>query len=479
MAKEKSTAEKSENKKALSAGLGYTIGNLLVNGIAFVSVPIFTRLMSTSDYGIYSSFMTYQAILSIIIGLSLHVSIKNAKYDYSQDLQGYNASVLTLMLISSFVIAVIALIFQGILSQWLYLDWFLILPLVIYSACSALLMLYNSALVLEYRYKEYLAISLFYSVGSIILSVILILTCFTGLRYLGRILGGFIPMAVVGLIICIAFFRKSRPKINKEYWKYGLKISLPIVPHGLSQLILTQFDRIMILRMIGSAASGIYSFAYTMAMILQIVYTSLDSVWTTWFFEMMSRGQRKEIKNKSRIYVVIISLITIMFFLVVPEIIEVFSSKPYWDAKYVVIPVGLALYFSFLYFFPAGVEYYYKKTIYIAVGTTAAAAINVVLNLLFIPRFGYVIAAYTTLASYILYFIFHLIIAYRLEKDFVFDIRAILVSLVFTAGAGALSMALMELPVLRWLIFVLLLGCLAAVVYKKRESVKEIMGRKN
>ncbi len=468
---------KSENRKAISAGLGYTIGNILVNGIAFISVPIFTRLMSTSDYGIYSSFMTYQSILAVVIGLALHVTLKNAKYDYPNDIDGYNSSILLLMLISTAIFSIVGILFQRILGQWLCLDWFLILPLIIYSSCSALLMFYNAFLALQYRYKEYLILSLFYSLGSIILSVVLIIFTFPSVRYLGRIWGGFIPIVIVGVIICVSFLRKHKPFINKEYWRYGIKISLPIIPHGLSQLVLTQFDRLMILRMIGEASAGIYSFAYTIAMILQIVYSSLDSIWTTWFFEMMNRGDRREIKNKSRAYVSLVSLLTIMFFFIAPEIIRIFSGPSYWEAQYIVIPIGLGLYFSFLYFFPAGVEYYYKKTVFIAAGTMMAAAINVILNFIFIPRYGYIIAAYTTFASYVLYFIFHIFIAYRLEREFVFDIKVILVCLFFTVISGLSSLLLIEYTIVRLTAFFFLMIVVVVVCYRKRVLLNEIIGR--
>ncbi|MEG1821608.1 MAG: oligosaccharide flippase family protein [Clostridiales bacterium] len=468
----KKNSKKTQKNSAISAGLGYTIGNILVNGIAFISVPIFTRILSTSDFGIYSSFMAYQAILSIFIGLALHVSLKNAKYDFPDDKHGYNSAILLLMLFCMGAFLLIGIVGSKWLGFMLSLDSFLIVPLIIYGSCSALLMLYNAYLVLDYRYKEYLYVSLFYSLGSIVLAVFLILFCFPHMRYFGRILGGFFPMVLVGLFIIYSFFKEHRPVINKKYWQYGIRISIPIIPHGLSQLILTQFDRLMILRIIGSAAAGIYSFAYTLAMILQIIYTSLDSIWTTWFFEKMNRKEYGEIKQKSAWYVILVSLITVMFFLVAPEVIMVASGEAYWDAKYVVIPVGLGLYFSFLYYFPAGVEYYYKKTVFIAIGTMSAAVINIILNFIFIPKYGYVIAAYTTIFSYILYFVFHLAIAWHLEKRFVFNIKAIMVSLVATSAMAGLALVLLDKPIVRWLIFAALFLVAAIGAYKKRSVIK-------
>lgn len=58
----------------------------------------------------------------------------------------------------------------------------------------------------------------------------------------------------------------------------------------------------------------------------------------------------------------------------------------------------------FAYSLYVNIEHYYKKTPYITVNTIIAAASNIVLNFIFIPRYGYIAAAYTTLASYFISF---------------------------------------------------------------------------
>ena len=67
------------SNKIVKAGLGYIIGNYLLKGLTFLTIPIFTKLLSTTDYGVYNSFVAYESILSIIIGFALHSSYKNAK----------------------------------------------------------------------------------------------------------------------------------------------------------------------------------------------------------------------------------------------------------------------------------------------------------------------------------------------------------------------------------------------------------------
>lgn len=470
---------KSHANGAIKAGLGYTLGNILVNGIVFLSVPIFTRLLSTSEFGIYSSFMTYQSIFAMIIGLTLHTSLKNAKYDYCNERNVYHSSILTLMLIIFIVFLLFGVTCRASLGKLLSVPSYLIPLLIVYSFSSALMMFFNSALVLDYNYKSYLLASLFFSVISISLSIFFILYIFTSAKALGRILGGVIPISLVGCYILVYFFRIHRPIIRKDCWIYGLKISLPLVPHGLSQLVLTQFDRVMILRIIGEAEAGIYSLAYTLAMVLQIIFSSLDSIWNTWFFEHMASSRRNIIKSVSRYYVIFISIFTVMFFLVSPEIIKVFAEKNYWDAQYVVIPIALSLYFSFLYFFPVGIEYYYKKTIFVAIGTTSAAILNILLNLIFLPLYGYMVASLTTLISYIFYFVFHLFIAYRIERCFVFDLKTMVICLMMTSLMALLSYIAIGLPIVRWAIFLIMIVFVLIFGFTKRKYLIKLLKKES
>lgn len=99
-------------EKVLKAGIGYTIGNILVKGISFLSIPIFARLVTVTDYGIYNTFSSYVSILSVIIGFALHASIKNANIDYKEKINEYCSSISLLILFNTVFLMVISLIWK-------------------------------------------------------------------------------------------------------------------------------------------------------------------------------------------------------------------------------------------------------------------------------------------------------------------------------------------------------------------------------
>lgn len=100
-----------------------------------------------------------------------------------------------------------------------------------------------------------------------------------------------------------------------------------------------------------------------------------------------------------------------------PEIITIFAGKNYAQAIYVVPPISASVYFIFVYSMFSTIEYFYQKTVRIAIATTISALSNVILNLYFIRAFGYYAAGYTTLFSYILLAFMHFIFYKLVIKD--------------------------------------------------------------
>ena len=92
-------SSRSGSKKIFKAGVGYTVGNYMLKGLTFFSIPLFTRLLTTSDYGQFNTFIAYESIVFVVIGLALHASFKNAKYKYKHNFNRYVSTCITLGLI--------------------------------------------------------------------------------------------------------------------------------------------------------------------------------------------------------------------------------------------------------------------------------------------------------------------------------------------------------------------------------------------
>ncbi len=446
------------NKKVVKAGIGYTISNYLINGLNFLTIPIFARMLSTSDYGIYNTFVAYQSVLFILIGLAIHSSYRNARFKYkykSESKNKYNyetyvSSSMVMILSITLFLFVFINIFSSLVQSLLGLDILSINLLLVYSLGSAVICCFNTNASLNYQYQSFVKVSLFNAVSNILMSLLLIKFVFITRGYFGRMIGTSLSIFIVSVYIFIYFFRRAKPANIKEYLSWGLRYSLPIVPHGISQVILSQFDRIMIHRMISAMTAGIYSFAYNIFTIIQVTYSSLDTVWSQWFYEQMNKKNYDSIRKMSTIYITAMFVFSCIMMLVCPEVVLILGSAKYFNSIYCAIPIIAGGYFSFLYLIPAVVEYYYEKTKFIAICTTSAAVINIVLNYIFIIRYGYVAAAYTTMFTYFLYFLFHYILAWRIQGYSLFPTKVIVASIIAIILMVACSLYFVKALVIRW-----------------------------
>ena len=466
--------QKLSNTKVVKAGIGYTVGNYLLKGFSFITVPIFARMMTTDDFGIYSTFVAYETILFIILGCAFHSSYNSAKtkYDINNDnpklsYPGYISVTIEIIIINTVILLLTGILFSSFLSPLLGLSRIQIVLLVLYSFATAVITCYNTNASINYDYMSYIKVAGLNAVLNLSVSIILMLTIFNTQRYMGRIIGTVLPMFIISAVIAINFLREKKPGNRKIYAKWGLKYSVPIVFHGLSQVILSQFDRIMIRNMIGDTAAGIYSFGYTVFSIINVTFTSLDSVWVPWFYKCRRNNELDSIKKYSSIYAIGILVLCICLMLACPELIIVLGSAKYVEAQYCTIPIVASGFFVFLYTLPSCVEYYHEKTSYIAIATTFAAGMNVILNYYFILKYGYIAAAYTTLFTYILYFLVHYIIARKIEKMFLFSNRIILFCSAAVITAMIIALKTIKYVFIRW-ILVILVFCIF-IYYEEKE----------
>jgi O-antigen/teichoic acid export membrane protein len=427
------------DRKAGKAGLWYTIANILLKGCVFLSLPIFTRLMATGDFGIYNSYIAYEQLLQAVLGLGLYGTVKNAKLDFEEDFEKYLSSVLSLSLMVLAAVLVSANLLYGLYGEAIGFSRFVVNCLILQSFGAYLVFFYGSKLNIEFRYKSYIVISCFNTLVNIAASIILIVWVFPNERYLGRILGSAMPMIIIAIVLSASILKKGRTVYEAEYWKYALSIGLPLIPHVVSQSLLSQFDRIMIRNMVNDASSGIYSYIYTICTITYIICTSLDNAWTPWVYIKLKAGDGDNIKAAGRWYTLLFAVLTLGFICVMPELVKLIADESYWPGEDLLIPLALANYCVFLYMLPVGLEYYHKKTRYISLGTISAALLNLVLNYFAILNFGYKAAAYTTMVSYLALFCFHLLIARRLGFGRLYDLRWIIaVTAVLFAAAFAI-----------------------------------------
>ena len=297
------------------------------------------------------------------------------------------------------------------------------------------------------------------TIGNVGLSLILIKTIFNSSRGFGRVLGITISTVLVTVYIIYDLYKRARPTFRKKYWKFGIKYSLPIIPHGISQVLLAQFDRIMINKMIGKSEAGIYGLVGNIKLILAIISDSISEVWMTWFYEKMKNKEIEAVRSRARQLCYFFLIIAIGVMSISPELVLIIGGQKYAVGKYVAIPMILDAFVLFIYNVIVPSEYFKQKTSFIMWGTMSAAVINIITNYIFIQKYGFIAAAYTTLFAYICYMILHLVISYRLMRFSIIPVSCIALCLLSIVIIAIVDLIFIDNIFVRYLV------CFAVVMF--------------
>lgn len=411
-----SSNERSINERALKAGGWYIFNNLIQKGIVFITAPIFSRLLSKTEYGLVNNFQSWLTVLTIICSLDLYSSIQRAKLDFEEDLDGYLSSILTLSTIVTIIFWINSVIFKEYIYKLLGMTPdlvnFLFIYILFYTAFNFLQTKHRVCL----EYKSFTKISLSTTILSFFASLILVFLIKE--KYWGKILGDNLPILCISVLLYLRIMVKGRKYIDKVYWKYALSLSVPLIPHHLAGNILSQFDRIMITNICGLDKTAVYSMAYNVALILSIVWSSFNGAWSPWFYEQLKKEEYEKIKKISDICILFFFIVTLSLITMGPEILRFMAPSSYYEGIYIIPIVIFGIFFQFIYSFYVNIEFYNKNTKFIPLGTILSATLNIVLNGVFIPRYGYEVAAYTTLAGYMFLYVYHFIISKKMiEKE--------------------------------------------------------------
>lgn len=457
----------SNNKQAFKAGLWYTISNIALKAISIISAPIFTRLLTPTDYGMFNNFFSWQTILACVFGLCLNYSIGRAKLDFSEDFDGFIASIQTLSMGVGLLLLFILLPFLDVLSSFLEMNNGLLISLMVMLIVSPSIDFMQSKFRFEYKYMENVIIAVINSVGVLLLSICFILFSEIDTRYIGRIMGSVVPTFVIGVVAVIYLYTKGKKLINTSYWKYALRLSLPMIPHGLSMVLLAQIDRVMLIKLDSFDAAGLYCFGYSYALMISIFTNAIMNAWQPWLYDMVTEKQFESVVRSNKQINVLAFTIAFSLILIGPEVIMILGSESFYEAKWMVAPVIAGCFFQFLYGYFSLMELYCKRTELIAIGSVGAAAIKIGLNLFFIPRYGYVGAAYTTMLAYAILLLFHWSMFKLIFKYKIFAERQILLLVISMTAATIIIASTYDTYVLRYAIFMTVVSPLA-IIYRKQ-----------
>ena len=386
------------------------LSTVLLRGISIFTAPLFGRLLGDANYGVVSLYLVWVSVVQIAFTMQSQSTLVNARIEYPEERQKqYQSSVITLSACSYLCFALLTLLALEPLSRLLKLEPVMI-GFILFHGFGGFCILYiNSKFTYEFKAGLNCLVSVAVPVITLLLSLLLVVKFPPEINYYGRILALAIPNGLIGLGFCIYILWSGKTFYNREFWRFCLGLSLPLVFYNLSDLVLGQCDRIMLQRILSEASVGQYSMAYNFGGILFAIFAALNNSWCPFFFEDMKQGRAESMGRQAKNFLELFTVLALGFIFLSREVYHgyLLASPEFWPGTGLIPIFAASYFFNFLCTFPVNFEYYHKKTKAVAVITVVASLVNIGLNYVLIRAVGMSGAAIATAISHGLQLLTH------------------------------------------------------------------------
>lgn len=388
----------------------YTLGYVIQKGISFLLVPIYTRALSTEDYGIIG---TTGALISLL-GALYPLGLDNAliRYYHEMPTEEEQRSLLGTIMLTWMIVATGATLLFLVFGQNLLQELLTPVPFRPYIELAlGVSLFFNIGLIplTLLRIKEnalsYVSITLARFLLTLLLVIYFVVVARQGAE--GSLKGRLLAGIVVAVPLLFWIFRQMQGYIDRRKLRLSLTFSLPLLPGALAGWTLGLSDRWLLGRFLGLDQVGIYNLAYQFGLAMNLVAASVNLAWKPFFFRKVKESNEQPYLLREVFYLYLggLAWVALALSLLSGKVIYLMASQPFHRAEHLVPPVVWGYFFQGFYYLIFVGLLLSNRTWLITVITLAGAAVNVGLNLWFIPRIGTVAAAYATLISYFFLFL--------------------------------------------------------------------------
>ena len=453
------------NKKInplLKSSIIYIVATIIGQGMTFLGIIVFTRLMDQNDYGLYSTYYAYVSVVTVLIGANLHYALNNAYIDKKNRIKEFRKSVLCLSFVIMILSSVVVLLAGKILLN--EFSVFIIVMLLLHSYGFFVInyRMYSANMENDYKRKQPYAFQL--------IIPILFMLFLSQTSFEIRVIGSTVGVCGIAVLLFIEMMRYKGKLIDINDWKYALSIALPSVVMSISYMLMQQCDKVMITNICGSSDTAVYSVIYYLGYAIIAVDQAVAPVRQAWIYQKLDEQDVHEAGNIQKWYLVVIAILTTGLIMAGPEVVKIIAPSSYWQFEYIV-PFVVSACMMMLYRFYTEITLFYKKNMILSMCVCVCAIINIILNAVLIPRAGAVAACYTTVVSYFLLFILTGIVSGKCMKH-IYSKKVFLCFILWISGVSVLSYTVYETMWIRYIVYGSLLMIILIYTYVKRSEWK-------
>jgi O-antigen/teichoic acid export membrane protein len=454
--------------QTVKATVVFGIASFSTSGLRYIMTPVFTRLLTTSEYGVIGIYNSWYTILQVVLSITLiYPGILNVGlYEHKDNRWNYLSNIMGMIFSISGGVLILYLLVPSFFQNLIAIPGSLVLLILLSCATIPAMNLWTAKQRYEYKYIS----TFFVTVGSALFAQLVSVVAVLLWRNSGvnlavvRLWSAGIVNILVALVIGVLIFYKGQQFFQKNLWRETLIVALPLIPHYLSYVILNSTDKIMIGRMIGDDKAGIYNLAAVLSSIGILFWRALLSTFSPFVNTKLGERNFAAIREVIKPLWFFAGGFCILGALLSPEIVRVFGTEEYLEGIYVVPPIVVGIFTYTMYDAFAAVSFFHKRSTLIMLASMTAAVANLIMNYFGIQRFGYMAAGYTTLISQLILIVMHYWIIRRIESEQIYDIK---VAIVYLLVVGVACFACNFLYLLHSsLRYLLALGIIALLISK-------------
>lgn len=433
-------------KGILKHGGNYLAANLATKALAFISIPIYTRLLTTKEYGVVSIFIGIAMIMGSIMAFSMDRSISRYYFDQksAEDFKSFVGTSIILALGAFVLNSALIYFFAEDFGEFVGLESGVVHLLIPFTLVNIIGLTFEQIYGPQKKSKI-IAITSLYKVYIGFALSILFIYLLNDKKYYGQIYG----QVLGGLLIAAYWIKLIKPYVkltfDKTYFKYILTYSVPLIPYALSGVIIEQFGKVAIGKSQSFSEAGFYSLALAVSSLVSIIIGVTHQAWNPYYMEYMNAKDYKKLDSDFvRIFkITIIGAFAIASF---GEEIGLLLAKKEFSSSLYLIPIftiGYVFYqFSYAYLRNFG---YSKNTFYMTITVLLSGASNVLLNFVLIDKYGELGAAVAFVFSYIIMAIIGWAINHFLVKLHATPMKKMLIPLLIAVPFYVFLFAVMDI----------------------------------
>lgn len=406
-------------KKFFKDSFIYTLPTILSRGLSIFLVPLYTRILNPSDYGVLDLLAVFGSLITLTIALEISQAL--ARFYNSEKNEQEKKSLSSTALWFTIIMYTLFLIFGQIFAKELailiikeegFSNIFRLALFKIYS--NGILLLVQGQFRWELKSKNYSTTSIIVITSTAGFSILFGYGLQLGLA--GFLIGA-ICASICGLSYSFYYLRTSFSlTLSTSKLRYMLGYSAPLVLASIAVFVSHFIDRVMINHYLNLTDLGLYSLGYKIASLVSLIVSGFSISLTPLIFKhYMEPETPNNMVKIFNTFVLFAGLLVLGLSLFSKEALFILSTAEFYPASKVVIYLAPAVLLSKMHIFSPGLSIA-KKTTYIIWINVVGAIIHILLNWLFIPRYGYVGAAIATLLGYVVILSLYMILSQKFYK---------------------------------------------------------------